>query len=861
MSDQINTPPRLFLRFFRWFCHPELKKYIEGDLMELFDERLKRSGKRKADIRFIIDVLLLFRPGIIRPSEEYKNLNNYGMFKSYFKVAVRTLLHNKSYAFINVAGLALGLAASIVIFLVVQNELSYDRFHQSANRTYRVTVHALDYNPSVAFAIAPAFRNDFPEAEHVSQYYYRGSGLIKAGEERYQEKGYAFADDQFTQIFDFAWLAGNAKTALKDPNTVVLTESMARKYFGTNDVLGKTIRLDNRYDLQVTGVIKDLPSNTHLSFIFLVSWETIKKEVNISNFWSIQGGYLYVTLPVDLSEKNVTDRLPAFIRKNWGEDIAKESVLILQPLLEIHFDKRYLTQITMPRSKETIYGLAGIALFIILTACINFINLSTAQSLKRAKEVGIRKTLGAFRRQLITQVLCETSLLVILSIILALGAVSSFLPSAASLLNVKVDLAQLLKPEFISAIVGVTVITILFAGIYPALMLSGFQPIKALKSRVSDRSGENYYLRKGLVVVQFAITQVLLIGTLVAGNQMDFFLNQDMGFEKEAVVSFPTGNKADALRQKLLNIPGVQEISFASAGPAYNTNFAPFSSPESGMDEVDVTELKQVDENYMTMYKLELLAGEPIVRPNENDTITNVVVNETLIKRLGLQDPEKALGKRVLIGRSPVFIKGVVRDFQSESKHKKIRACIIWYDSEAFWQTSVKLHPQNMRETLGAIDEGWSELNPESLFTYEFMDDHIAKLYAQEEKMYNAFRLFSGIAILIGCLGLYGLVSFMAVQRTKEIGIRKVLGASVSGIVVLFFDQFIWLIVIAFVIAVPLAWYTMDQWLHEFAYHIDIGAGIFLISILVTFVIAGITVSHQSIKAALVNPVKSLRSE
>jgi predicted lysophospholipase L1 biosynthesis ABC-type transport system permease subunit len=279
------------------------------------------------------------------------------------------------------------------------------------------------------------------------------------------------------------------------------------------------------------------------------------------------------------------------------------------------------------------------------------------------------------------------------------------------------------------------------------------------------------------------------------------------------------------------------------------------------MDEVDVTELKQVDENYMPMYKLELLAGEPIVRPNPGDTIVNVVVNETLIRRMGITDPEKALGKRVLIGRSPVFIKGVVRDFQSESKHKKIRACIISYDSRAFWQTSVKLHPQNMKETLAAIGVGWSELNPEALFTYEFIDDHIAKLYAQEEKMYNAFRLFSGVAILIGCLGLYGLVSFMAVQRTKEIGIRKVLGASVSGIVVLFFNQFIWLIVIAFVVAVPTAWYTMDQWLHEFAYHIDIGPGIFLTSILVTFIIAGITVSHQSIKAGLVNPVKSLRSE
>ncbi|TDE18529.1 ABC transporter permease [Dyadobacter psychrotolerans] len=783
------------------------------------------------------------------------------MIKNYFKIGFRTLIRNKSYAFINVAGLALGLAACIVIFLVVQNELGYDRFHKKADRTYRVTLHGLDYNPSVSFAIAPAFRNDFPEAEQVSQYYYQNNGLLKVGQERYNEEGFAYADGNFSKIFDFQWLSGDQLTALKDPNTIVLTESIAKKYFGEKDALGKIIRLDNRNDLTVTGVIKDLPSNTHFTFNFLVSWETIKKDVDISNFWSIQGGMLYVALPEGFAAKNVSDHFPAFIKKNWGADIAKDTELILQPLTDIHFDQNYLNQVSMPRSKQTVYGLAGIALFIILTACINFVNLATAQSLQRAKEVGIRKTLGAYRKQLIAQVMGETTLLVGLAVVFALTAVWLFLPSTESLLNIKIDSVQLFNPQIVVAIAAVTVSTILIAGLYPALIQSGFKPVKALKSGVTNHSVGNSNFRKALVVVQFAITQVLIVGTIVVGSQMDFFLNQEMGFEKDAVITFPTGEKREVLNQKLLDNPGVEEVSFASGGPVYNSNFAPFSSPELGMADTDVTELKFVDENYIPMYELQLLAGKSITKIVKKDSVFSVVVNETLIKRLGIQDPEKAIGKRILIGQSPARINGVVHDFQSESKHDKIRACILTYNSGLFWQASVKLHPENKRQTLASINKDWSELNPESLFTYEFVDEHIAKLYVQEEKMYNAFKIFSGIAILIGCLGLYGLVSLMAVQKTKEIGIRKVLGASVPGIVLLFFNQFIWLIVAAFVVAAPLAWFAMGKWLEEFAYHIQIGPGIFTVSILATVIIAGLTISYQSIRAALIDPVKSLKSE
>jgi putative ABC transport system permease protein len=784
------------------------------------------------------------------------------MLKSYFKIAFRTLFQNKTYAFINVSGLALGLAASIVIFLIVQNELSYDRYHKKADRTYRITVHGLDFNPSVSFAVAPRFRTDFPEVENVSQYLYQEKGLVQVGHDRYNEEGFAFADDQFAQIFDFNWLRGNSKLALKEPNSVVLTETMAKKYFGTIDALGKSIKLNNAHELAVTGVIKDLPSNTHLIFTFLVSWETIRKrELTNTEFWDIGGGNLYVTLPDQVSEKNVAYRLNAFIQKNWGEEIAKGCYLILQPITEIHFEQHYLNQVSMPRSRESVYGLAWVGLFIVLTACINFVNLAITQSLKRAKEVGIRKALGAYRKQLVTQVLTETTLLVWFSIALALTFVCGFLPHTKSLLNIRIEPSHLFNPEVLIVITCIAVVTILIAGLYPALVQSGFKPIKALKSGSTDYSGGNSRFGKGLVVIQFAITQLLIVATIIIGKQIDFFVNQDIGFDKEAIVTFPTGNKSDVMYKRLSDISGVVGISLASGSPAGVANAGPFSSPESGMHEIDVTEIKSVDEKYMPLFKLTLLAGEPITKTNPKDTIYQIVANQTLVERIGIQEPLKAIGKKILIGNTAFFIKGVVKDFQSESKHKKIRSCFMIYDPQRFWNTSVKVNSRTIKTTLSSIGKVWTELNPESLFSYEFVDQRIAQMYMQEEKMFNAVTIFSGIAILIGCLGLYGLVSMMAVQRTKEIGIRKVLGATIWGIVLLFFNRFIWLILAAFVISAPLAWFAMNKWLEEFAYHITIGPAIFLVSILVMVMLAAMTISYQSIKAALVNPVDSLKTE
>lgn len=780
------------------------------------------------------------------------------MLKNYFTIAYRILLQSKSYTFINVTGLALGIMSAMVIFLIVKNELSYERFNKKADRTYRVTLYSGDYNSSVSFAIAPSFKTDISETENVSQYFLQEDALIKVDDNLYHVDRYAYADDQFMKVFDFEWIEGNPLTGLNEPNAIVLTESLAKKFFGTTDVLGKVLRLDNKSDLHVTGVMKDLPSNTHFLFSFLVSWKTIEKDVQNRPFWAIEGGYLYITLPDAIDSRRVSEQLDTFLKKNWGEEIAKETDLVLQPLREIHFDQRYLQQVSMPRSKESVFGLAAIAVFIIITVSINFVNLTTAKAIKRIKEVGIRKALGAYKTQLISQALVEITLLVTISIVIALAGIFAFTPMTASLLNVTIDYDQLLNREFILTLMSIAITIIVLAGLYPAIMQSAYRPISALKNS-SSGMGKMSLSGSALIVVQFSISQLLIIATIVAGTQMDFFVNQDLGFEKDAIVTFSAGKNNDVLYSEIKNLSGVQDVSRGSASPAHNVNFQSFTCTECGMTGSDVVEIKEVDENYMSMFRIKLLSGESFVKKTGKDSIYHVLVNETLIKKMGIQDVQKALGKLVMVGKTPTIIQGVIKDFQSGSKHTKIGAVMLVYRNDRNNQFSVRLNASNIPETLAAIDKIWTSLNPEYLFTYEFLDERIANMYKQELQTYNAIRIFSGIAIVIGCLGLYSLVSWMAVQRTKEIAIRKVLGSSVRGIVLLFYKQFIWLLVVAFVIAAPLGWYVMNQWLSEFAYHIDISPFIFIVSILTTVAVATLTIGYQTVKAAMANPAERLK--
>ncbi len=784
------------------------------------------------------------------------------MIKNYIIIAFRNIRRNFSYAFLNVFGLTLGIASCLVIFLIVRNELTYDNFAK-ADRTYRVTLNAIDFNSNVSLAVAPAMRTDFPELT-VSQVMYSQEVMVKVNNNRFRENGFAFADEHFTSIFNYDWIAGDPKTALNEPNGIVLTESLAKKYYGDKSPMGQVINVENQLNVKVTGVIKDVPGNRSLPIQMLVSFESIKNQVknSMGNFWNIGGGFFtFILLPQHTSVQQIQTRIPAFLHKNWGLN-PKEVRLPLQPLKDIHFDQRYINNVITPTSKDTYYALFGVALLIIITACINFINLATAQAVKRSKEVGVRKVLGAQRSQLVKQFLGETTVLVLMALVIGVGLAALFLSQAGAWLNIKIDAGQLAEPVVIGWIGCLTILVILVAGLYPAFVLSAFQPVDSLKNKTGNFV-RGFTLRKGLVVAQFAISQILIVGTLVVAHQMDYFENEDLGFNKDAIVSItvPDSAKGVILKQELVNNPGVKQVSFSSGAPSYNNNFTNLSAPEFGIIKDDVTEIKFIDENYIDMFGLKMLAGEKISKVDVKDTAQNVVVNETLIHKMSIMDPRNAVGKRIHVNGQMATIIGVVQDFQSESKHKKRRACVLEYRSQRFFMASVKIQPIGMTRTIDNINKSWSALFPNDLFKYQFLDEHIASFYTQEQRVYTAFKLFSFIAILIGCLGLYGLISFAASQRTKEIGIRKVLGAPTMSIVGLFSKEFILLISLAFVIAAPVGYYAMKNWLQNYAYHINIGAGIFIIAIAASIIIAAITISYQAIKAALVNPIKSLRSE
>jgi len=805
----------------------------------------------------------------------------------YVLTAIRTMRKQLGYTLLNVFGLTLGIATCLTILLVVRYEFSYDAFNHLASRTYRVTrIEGGGYNPAVSLAVAPAMRVDFPELQEVSQVWYRDGSktlaTVKVGDSKYEERQLAYADGRWPLVFDYTWLKGDSHTALVAPGSVVLTESIARKYFGAGEAMGKTIVVD-RVPFRVTGVIADLPGNTHLPVKFLFSYSTIEKEIGTNDFgssWS--AGFLYIVLPPKVSVQQVQARMHAFLEKNWNAGVANNVTLYLQPLRDIHFDQRFRqSEVYTTTSRQICWGLAGIAIFIILIACINFINLSTGLAITRAREVGVRKVLGAGRSQLIAQFMGETAALVIVSTGLGLITAYAFLPSVNGWLDIRLNVAELYEPGVLGMLAILAVVVILLAGLYPSFVQSAFQPALSLKgargyrwARTSKEQGttllakfcgtrrRGFTLRKGLVVVQFSISQLLIIGTIIVARQMNFLQNEDLGFDKESVISFylPEKKMNGAMERAMAADPGVLSYCLDASSPVDNRFYMDFHSADLGLPKGDAVELKVVDERYIRMFGLTMLAGDTIAPRPGTDSIRRTVINQTMMEKLHLR-PDNAVGKRYYLGDANAEIIGVVADFQSESRYHKRNAAVLLYDSSMFTEMCVKMRPGKLRETVASTGKSWAALYPDGLFKFQFLDNQIAARYRQEEKVYTAIRLFAGIAILIGCLGLYGLVAFAAVQRTKEVGVRKVLGASIGDIVFLFSREFVWLITIAFVIAAPLAWLLMKGWLDNFAYRIGIGWGTFAVALLVSAAIAAVTISWESVKAAVVNPVKSLRSE
>jgi predicted permease len=803
------------------------------------------------------------------------------MLKNYLKTAWRSIVRNKAFSLINITGLSIGIAASLLVFIVVKYELSYDTFQPRYNRIYRVVTQDkfdkdITHNAGIPVAALAALRNEFPHIQFGAVRSIYGSQITvpspthETGNKFIEETGIFFMEPQFFDVFYYNWKAG-APAVLKDPNSVVLDEKTAIKYFGNwEQAVGKTVLLDNSIPLRVSGILQNAPANSDFPLSVMVSYEVLKQYgqyyAHYENWNNTSSNFnIFALLPPHVKSDDVNKALLQFSKTHY-EPLHPNSIKTnsLQPLSDIHFNRQYESFGDHVTTRSTLLTLLLIGIFIILMACVNFINLSTALSVNRSKEVGIRKVLGGNRGQLFKQVMSETAVIVCISVVFALGIAYFVLPYIKHIASIQEPL-RLLTPTTLGMIAGLAVMVTLLAGLYPSLVMSGFNPINALKNKMVSASLRGVSLRRGLVVMQFTISQILIIATIVAVSQMNFISKADLGFQKEGVMVMGVSadsvsvKKQNAFKQQLLQIPGVQSASFSTDEPSsentWSTNFSFDHHPE---EKFQLT-LKYADADYLKTFGLQLVAGRAAA---ESDTLREIMVNETLVKKLGLKSANDVIGKEIQLGRAQWFpIVGVIKDFKTNSLKEQIKPLFISTRKDFYNRLGIKLRTNDLSAAKAAIQKTWDRFYPAYACLPVFYDERIAEFYQQEEQLSLLYKIFAGLAIFISCLGLYGLVSFMAVQKTKEVGVRKVLGASVTSLLQLFSKEFTILIIVSYFIAVPVAWYMMHSWLNNFAYRIPLGAGYFVTAIIGSLIIAWITVGYKALKAALANPVKSLRTE
>ncbi len=797
------------------------------------------------------------------------------MLKNYFKIALRNLKRSKAYAFINILGLALGITCAILIFMLVRYHLSFDNFHANSDRIYRVVTEFHNENISlqsgVPSPLGKAFRNDFAFAEKTARIINYDNELIslpnsKDNQKFEEENGVAFAEPEFFDIMNYPLIEGDKKTVLSEPNSAIVTEAIAQKYFGKTKAIGQTIRVDNKINYRITGILKNLPVNSERKQEIYLSYSNLKdKNEWIAKDDSWMGIYseskCYVLLKEGVAQATVEKALPSLSKKYYPPKDAAGWQFKLQPLSDIHFN----AELGGYMEKKNLLALSFIGIFLIITACVNFINLATAQALSRSKEIGVRKVLGSLRSQLFWQFISETAIITFLSVVIGLILSYLALPFVNELFKAQLAISPFSDISLILFLGLLLAVVTFFSGSYPGLILAGFQPILALKGKISQKSAGGFTLRRGLVVTQFAISQILIIGTIVIANQMRFSTQSDLGFKKEAMIMVPVPVKdlarMSTLRSRISQLPGVESSTFCFEAPAANSNNSTSVRYDARSENEQFgINMKSADDQYLKTFGLQLVAGRNIM---PSDTLREFVVNETLIKKLKLKSADEIIGKQLGINgnHDKAIVVGVVKDFFNYSFRDNIDPICIMSNYSSYRNYAVNINMANMKTTRTAIEKIWNETYPEYVFKSAFLDDKIAEFYALDNIMLQLIQIFAGIAIFIGCLGLYGLVSFMATQKTKEIGVRKVLGASVGNIVWMFGKEFVRLLFIAFVIAAPLAWWVMNGWLQNFKYREEIGAGIFLLAIGATLLIAALTVGYRSIAAALMNPVKSLRSE
>ncbi|MEX8548736.1 MAG: ABC transporter permease [Mucilaginibacter sp.] len=795
------------------------------------------------------------------------------MTKNYFKIAWRNLKRNQSYTLINVLGLSLGMACGILIFALVKYHLSFDNFHSNKDCIYRIVTELhednIEYSQGVPSPLGKAFRNDYAFAEKTARVVTYKNSLISIPESKdnkkfKEENGVAFAEPEFFDIFNFPLKTGDKRSMLTELNTAVITQNIADKYFAKENPIGKIIRLSNKINFKITGILKNIPANTDRKQEIYLSYPTLKQKnawlASDSSWAGINSDtQCFILLKPHVLPADVAKVFPTFRKKYLGKDEVNEFFFNLQPLADIHFNTNYDGYV----NKKYLWALALIGLFLITTACVNFINLATAQALKRAKEIGVRKVLGSLKTQLFWQFIAETALITVFALFISWCLAEMAIPYINQLFKTELSISVFHDFNLTMFLLLLSVVIVFLAGSYPGLILANFQPVVALKGKLTQKDAGGFPLRRVLVIVQFAISQLLIIGTIVISAQIRYAAKADLGFRKDGIVllNLPDSSKTkmNTLKTRLMAVAGAEKLSFCHEAPASeNNNTTDIIYENRPVKEAFQINTKDADDQYVLTFGLKLVAGRNIF---PSDTIREYLVNEATVKKLRLGFAQEIIGKTITVDGKKAAVVGVVKDFNTESFRSNISPIVIAPKYLQYNYAAVRINLNNIKPTLTAMEKVWKETYPDYVYSATFLDEKIAKFYELDNTILRLVQVFAGIAILIGCLGLYGLVSFMAAQKTKEIGVRKVLGASLQNILWLFGKEFSRLLLIAFVIAAPVSWLVMHHWLQEFVYRINIGPWIFLVAILSTFVIAAITVGFRSVKAALANPVKSLRSE
>jgi putative ABC transport system permease protein len=884
LKSNKTIPPKSAQRFLNWFLRDDFAEEVEGDLDEQFHTKLENTSLFRAKLNYWYQVINYLRSFAISKSTS-SQLIHYAMINHYFKISSRNLFKNKAHSLINIFGLGLGIACCFLIFIFVQDELSYDAYHEKGERIYRV-MHgrkSADNSEEGAKAnlfwvwgnapIGPSLSNEFPEIDKVVQFSGRSDILLSNEDKVFQEDGIFFMDSTVFDVFSWKLLRGNPKTALIAPYSIVLTESTARKYFGDQDPLGLSLKgsesagRSDAGDYSVTGVMADVPLNSHFRFNALLSMSTFKKSrPDIFNSWGYVDFYTYFLVNEQFNKTAFEMKIPTFISRTRSDPNSKYTIAI-ESLKDVYLRTDAQRQPGETGSLSNIYVFSIIGLFILVIAMINFMNLSTARSLERAKEVGIRKTVGAARRNLIFQFLGESMIIVFLSMIVSLIIFSLALPSMVAFTGKQFALQNMITWQLVPIFFGVLMGISLIAGAYPAMALSGFRPSVVLKGSAKLNMG-GVNLRSGLVVFQFSLSIALIAGTIIVYSQMNKLMDKDLGFDNEHMMVLDY-NYDEAVNDKSEVLKVAMEANHAILSAAFSRSVPGSYFPNAGTDiQTSDGEMKrivqpifQVGMDFITHFDLELLAGRSYSRDYPSDSSEALVINESVARQYGYTNPADIIGRKFSQWGREGEVIGVVKDFNYISLHRAIEPLTLPFDAYSSRYLSLKVKSENLSGTIQEIGQIWGQLAPHRPFLYSFLNDDFNRQYHSDFIFRKLFTTFSCLAIFIACLGLLGLATYTAEQRTKEVGIRKVLGANVYNIVTLLSKNFMLLVFVSIIIATPISWYVMNQWLNDFAYRIEVQPWIFVLAGLIALSIALFTVSYQAIKAALMNPTKSLRAE